>query len=138
MSNFTIKPFGLFTKDGIQIKKFEPTESAFGFPETRAFACGDKSNASLYLAYCILREETDPSTALAMYGAFHRAVIEKTDFVLTFSSEQLAEWISNRASEMRVAPIVSPGKPLPRISIPELERMMLNERFKSKKASFVE
>ena len=88
------------------------------FPRARQFGWGDDSEASRYLAFCILRDYA-PQHAHALYDKFHGDFIKQIrEDEWQITNEELDEGIRFWSDMMRIAPPIVAGEPMRRITIP--------------------
>ncbi len=108
----------------------EPREYEDNFPTVRKFAWGDDSEASRYLAFCIL-DDYSPNYAHVLYLAFHQDFIKQIrDDEWQITNEELDEGIKFWSEMMRPAPLVVGGEPMRRVSIPHFIYRVLIKRVK--------
>lgn len=96
----------------------EPIEDEDVFPRVRQFGWGDDSEASRYLAFCIL-DDYAPKHAHALYDKFHSDFIKQIrqdEWEIT--NEELDQGIDFWGEMMRIAPPIVAGEPMRRITIP--------------------
>ncbi len=97
----------------------EPNEEErYDFPTVREFSWGDDSEASQYLAFCILHDFA-PANAGVLYPKFHQDFIRHVkDREWQLTNEELEEGIAFWGEMMKIAPVLVPGQPMRRIVIP--------------------
>jgi len=97
----------------------EPTEDEDVFPGARHFAWGDDSEASRYLAFCILYDYANAELAHAFCDKLHADFIKQLrEDEWQITNKELDEGIHFWGEMMRIAPPVVAGEPLKRITIP--------------------
>jgi hypothetical protein len=93
-------------------------ECRYNFPAAREFSWGDDSEASRYLAFCMLHD-FKPAYAHALYPKLHQDFVRQiTDDEWQVTNEELEEGIVFWCETMRIMPIVNPGEPMRRVVIP--------------------
>ena len=108
----------------------EPREYEDNFPTVRKFAWGDDSEASQYLAFCILDHHGEKN-AHVLYERFHQDFIKQIrDDEWQLTSEELEEGINFWCEKMRIMPLVVPGEPMKRLIIPAFIYRVLIKRVK--------
>ena len=120
------------TVNGKPLPLAEPAEDDDDFPQARQFGWGDDSEASQYLAYCILHDFA-PNYAgyRQIYCAFHQDFIKQIrDDEWQLTNEELDEGIKFWTDMMRIAPPVVGGEPMRRLTIPAFIYRVLIKRVK--------
>lgn len=108
------------TVNGKPLALAEPAEDDDDFPRARQFAWGDDSEASQYLAYCILHDfAPDYAGYRQICHAFHQDFIKQIrDDEWQLTNEELDEGIKFWTDVMRIAPPIVAGEPMRRLTIP--------------------
>ena len=108
------------TVDGKPLALAEPAEEDDDFPRARQFAWGDDSEASQYLAYCILHDFAPNDAGYRQIcHAFHQDFIKQVrDDEWQLTTEELDEGIKFWKEMMRIAPVIVAGEPMRRLTIP--------------------
>ena len=118
------------TVDGKPMALAEPAEDDDDVPQTRQFAWGDDSEASQYLAYCILHDFSPNDAAYRQIcHAFHQDFIKQLrDDEWQLTSEELDEGLKFWKEMMRIAPPIVAGEPMRRLTIPAFIYRVLIKR----------
>jgi hypothetical protein len=108
------------TVNGKPLALAESPEEDDDFPEARQFAWGDDSEASQYLAYCILHDfAPNDASYRQICHAFHEDFIKQIrDDEWQLTNEELEEGIRFWKDVMRIAPPIVAGEPMRRLTIP--------------------
>lgn len=107
------------TVNGEPLPIAEPIEEdRYNFPTVREFSWGDDSEASRYLAFCILHDFARDK-AHVLYPKFHQDFIKQViDDDWQITNEELEEGIAFWCETMKIMPLSVPGQPMKRIVIP--------------------